>query len=327
MRNKKFLKIDVMLWLFVVSLTGIVNSHAETTANDPVANEHGTIVTSNSGKMPQGNPEVSPGSTEQVTEKHPNYVTYSTEPTVEKVKILGLELKVADIIALIVVLVGIMTFAVTLVPLIAVFYGRNAKEELQKYREEVDKHFKEQKELNKEQVELSKVPTQLQSQWQEEHAKHLKNYDRKFERAFDDYNKRFDQAIGDHSVQIHLESDRQSGRHEERLYHTELVLQNLWVKRDSKIQADLKTETFLREFAAHLKDSITFRELLLPDQKAILSALGTLKGREDLPKEIVTLLRLLYKQGRLKDAGVLSAAREIVERFDERLTDVESKST
>lgn len=285
MRNQKFFRQAFILWLFVVFLTS-VNSYAETTANGPVANEHGTNVTGSSGKVQPKSPEVMPhGPAEQVPPL----------PQVTLSDLIGLVGGFFTYLTIITGAVGIMLGAV---PFIIYFVSRSLNLDVEKHRKELEERHSKVEETV--QLETTVLRREIQ--------KRLEYYDQELDKAL----------------------DRQSGRHEERLYHAELVLGQLWSQRDKKIQvasADMMTRTFLEEFPKHLKDNLILRQLLLPDQKAIHEALGTLERYDYLPREIVALVRLLYKQGRLKDAGVLSAARKILERFDERLTEEEGKST
>jgi len=107
-------------------------------------------------------------------------------------------------------------------------------------------------------------------------------------------------------------------------YLTEIILSKLWDKRVTRIENATKAQkldTFIGEQTLHLKDTFTFTQLRSPEPKDVFTALGTLEHREDLPREIVKLICLLEKQGRLKDEFARQAAEAILQRFEKDLGD------
>jgi len=131
--------------------------------------------------------------------------------------------------------------------------------------------------------------------------------------------------IEEKAVQQFKESLEKQAAEQDRLrYLTEIILSNLWGKRVTRIEkatTEQKLDTFIDEQTLYLKDTFTFTQLRSPEPKDVFTALATLEHREDLPREIVKLICLLEKQGRLRDEFARQAAEAVLHRFGKELRD------
>ena len=134
---------------------------------------------------------------------------------------------------------------------------------------------------------------------------------------------KLDELAQKHGDEAREKIEQQSSCHEERFYAVEIVLLRMWGTRSEIISQSQEqpsaelSNTFLRQFNDHLRDSITLRQLLLNVPSEVADALGKLESKvEILPAtEMLALLDLLERQGRL-DAQL---CQEPAKRLREKL--------
>jgi len=174
---------------------------------------------------------------------------------------------------------------------------------------------KKQAELNESIAEnrklIDEIKVELQNNIQKMESKVFQELRDEFrEELISQLKRKLNKYIKYHNNLMQSQINQQSGEHEECLYYIEQVHLD-FLSKDKAVESWMIRQQ---------EDYFALLQLISPDPKDAYTALGIFKGRDNLPRSFLSLLRFLNEKGRLPDDDCYITADEIArEKFGEPL--------